>query len=155
MIASAKMPTPPLNLAAEPLSEGDLIYHRQRLRNRFFDCVLHALADRLQSQKISRGAIAKRMGKDPAQVSRLLSYPSNLTIDTLSDVLLALGADLTLDHFLVENGPRSNYEHPWSRRHQIVEAPAPTRLTMKPRSETSSAPSPITAFMKIETSSNG
>jgi hypothetical protein len=139
MTASARMPTLPLSLAAEPIPERDLIYHRQRLRNRVFDCVLVALADRVRLHQLSRTAIAKRMGKDPGQVSRLLSYPSNLTIDTLSDLLLAIGADLTLGHHLAENPPRTNYEHPWSKRHPRADEVLDLAAINRGRSATSSS----------------
>ena len=42
---------------------------------------------------MSRKDIAAKLRKDPAQITRWLSSPTNLTLDTISDLLLACGAE--------------------------------------------------------------
>ena len=96
----------------DPISPRALFYCRERLRNRIFDCVIKALADRAAMGGTTRASVAKRLGKDPAQVSRWFSGPSNWTIDTISDLMLALNAELILEHRLYEDLVAPNYRHP-------------------------------------------
>jgi transcriptional regulator with XRE-family HTH domain len=39
---------------------------------------------------LSQAVLARRLDKEPAQLSRLLSGPGNLTVDTISDLLFAI-----------------------------------------------------------------
>jgi hypothetical protein len=61
--------------------------------------------------------LAELLAKDPSQITRWLSAPSNFELDTLSDILLALGAEM--DHRIVRFGDRikPNYAHPLIRTH--------------------------------------
>ena len=113
----------------EPLSPRAIFYCRERLRNRIFDCVIKALADRVAMGTVPRAKLAKRLGKDPAQISRWFSGPSNWTIDTISDLMLALNAELILEHKLYEHVPVPNYRHPlaettdsWSKSYVTIRA---------------------------------
>jgi hypothetical protein len=98
----------------EPIPERELFYHRERLRNRIFDCVIKALAERAAKGVATRAAIARRLAKDPGQLSRWFSGPSNWTIDTISDLMLALNAELVIEHRLYEDLVIPNYRHPLS-----------------------------------------
>jgi transcriptional regulator with XRE-family HTH domain len=49
-----------------------------------------AIATLLQEQGVSRAELARRIGKSPAFVTKLLRGDSNLTLRTLSDVFFAL-----------------------------------------------------------------
>jgi len=93
------------------------------MQNRIYDCIILPFSERLKKGEINRAAIAQRLHKDPAQITRWLAGPSNLTADTVSDLLLAIGADLSLASFLVENAPRPNYEHPRSKRSEVKSKP--------------------------------
>jgi hypothetical protein len=103
----------------EVLSQRTIFYCRERLRNRIFDCVIKAMADRVASGAATRAMIARRLGKDPGQVSRWFSGPSNWTIDTISDLMLALDAELILEPSLYEDLVAPNYRHPLA---QVVES---------------------------------
>jgi hypothetical protein len=105
-------PTVPSSVFREPLGRGDLVYHRQRLRNRIYECVYKAVLRRHERDGITRTDLAARLGKDRAQISRWLSGPSNWTIDTVSDLLLALDVELELSTCLIEEMPIANYTHP-------------------------------------------
>lgn len=63
-----------------------LAYFRGRNRNRAHALVLEALVE----TGISQAEIARRLGKQPAVISRLIGAPGNWTLDTVSDLLLAL-----------------------------------------------------------------
>ena len=96
----------------EPLPPRMIFYHRERLRNRIFDCVVKALAERAAAGVATRALIARRLGKDPAQVTRWLSGPSNWTIDTISDLMAALNVELVLEQRRYEELTMPNYHHP-------------------------------------------
>lgn len=49
------------------------------------------LFDEANRQGITRATIAKRIKKRPELITRMLSSPSNLECDTISDIALALG----------------------------------------------------------------
>jgi hypothetical protein len=156
MSASATMPTPPPSLAGEAIPQPELAYYRERLRNRVFDCILDALGERVRTRRFNRLMIARRMGKDPAQVSRLLAYPSNLTLDTVSDLLRALDADLTLSFFLTDQAPPANYEHPWSTRNDKAEMVPDINDMRRAEPATASPPNPVLfRFEQTKVNDNG
>jgi hypothetical protein len=64
---------------------------------------------------LTKKAIALRLGKEPSQITRWLSGPGNWTLDTLSDLLLAMDAELdpTIARFSESATP--NYVHPYAR----------------------------------------
>src|SRR6266487_94993 len=72
--------------SSEPLSEGTLAYFRERQRNRIHDLVL---GEFLKSG-ISKAAFARRIGREPSQITRWLAAPGNWELDTISDFLLAI-----------------------------------------------------------------
>jgi transcriptional regulator with XRE-family HTH domain len=74
-------------------SARDVAYFRQRYKNRVFAAILDFVLQEAERQKITKKDLADRAGKDPAQLNRLLSAPSNMTLETISDILLALGAE--------------------------------------------------------------
>jgi predicted XRE-type DNA-binding protein len=65
-------------------------YFRQRQQNRLYDVVIRAI----EEEHIRRKNIAEKLGIPPSQVTRLLSGPANWTIDTISDLLFAIDAEL-------------------------------------------------------------
>jgi hypothetical protein len=92
------MTTSPTSTLSEPtgtdrVSRGTLAYFRARLKQR-----IHSLIVReFKESGLSQADLARRLGKEPAQLCRLLSGPGNLTLDTVSDLLFAIsGAELSL-----------------------------------------------------------
>jgi len=69
-------------------------YFRQRQKNRVFHQIAKFFADEAERRGLNRRILAERLQKDPAQITRWLSTPSNLTLDTISDLLLALDAEM-------------------------------------------------------------
>ncbi|MEC9165915.1 MAG: hypothetical protein VX596_02360 [Pseudomonadota bacterium] len=61
-------------------------YFRQRQRDRLFDLV-HA---EFRKSGLTQAELARRMGRRPEVVSRMLGAPGNWRLDTVSDLLFAI-----------------------------------------------------------------
>jgi hypothetical protein len=106
-------------------SVREIAYYRQRYQNRFFAKLVSFITEEAQRNKITKKDMAEKLGKDPAQLSRLLSHPSNLTLDTVSDLLLALDAEAEPPEIVRFSERRQpNYIHPLIAR--VVGAQAKT-----------------------------
>jgi Helix-turn-helix len=71
---------------AERVAPGVFGYFQARNKYNAYDLVMHEFA----SSNLSQADLARRLGKGPDQVSRLLSGPGNWTLDTLSDLMFAI-----------------------------------------------------------------
>jgi transcriptional regulator with XRE-family HTH domain len=75
-----------------PIPEAKRVYFQERLRNRFFEFLLNKFLEQ-QKLGLTKAKLARRIGKTPDVVNRWLSAPSNLTLDTASDLLLGINAE--------------------------------------------------------------
>jgi transcriptional regulator with XRE-family HTH domain len=100
----------------EEVKDRDLFYYRQRSKNRLFEALTSFFAEEAERRGITKRDIAESLHRDPAQITRWLTAPSNLTLDTISDLLLSLGAEM--DYFVMrfEDRPRPNEMHPLMER---------------------------------------
>lgn len=69
----------------DKISLGTLGYVRARVRQRAFELIMREF----RKSGLSQADFARRLGKAPEVVSRLLSRPRNLEMDTFSDMLFA------------------------------------------------------------------
>lgn len=94
------------------MKRRDVAYYRQRQKNRVFTSLVEFFAEEAERRGVTKKQLAEALSKDPAQITRWLSAPSNFELDTLSDLLLALDAEL--DHRIVRFCDRAkpNYTHP-------------------------------------------
>ncbi|MDP1547854.1 MAG: helix-turn-helix transcriptional regulator [Anaerolineales bacterium] len=108
-------------LKLSPVKRRDRAYYRQRQKNRVFTELVQFVADEAERRGITKRELAEVVERDPAQITRWLSAPSNFELDTLSDILLALGAEM--DHRIVRFSDRAkpNDVHPL-----VVERPQMT-----------------------------
>jgi len=60
------------------------------MQNRFHALILHTF----KRAGVTQLTIAKRLGKEPAQINRLLAAAGNWTLNTISDLILAMEVDL-------------------------------------------------------------
>src|SRR5579863_406311 len=94
------------------LSKRDIFYYRQRMKNRVFTELASFYAEEAARTGINKREIARSLSCDPALVTRWLSGPSNVTQETISDFLLALGAELDCKVVRFADRPRKNFAHP-------------------------------------------
>ena len=84
-------------------------YFRARNRNNAYDAIVREFL----ASGVTKATIARRLGKRPEVVSRLLGAPGNWTLDTISDLLLAIsGSEVDYDISSPFDRPQRNYEAP-------------------------------------------
>jgi hypothetical protein len=76
------------------VSDREIFYYRQRFTNRLFQRLTAFFEEEAKTRGITKKDIAHALRRDPSQISRWLRYPSNITTDTISDLLLRLGAEI-------------------------------------------------------------
>ena len=72
-----------------PIPERKLAYFRERQRNRLYDFIVSKFLEREKSD-FTKADLARRLQKRPEQITRWLSTPGNWTLDTISDLTLAI-----------------------------------------------------------------
>jgi plasmid maintenance system antidote protein VapI len=73
-------------------------YFEQRLRNRLLSLLLSKFVD-AQKSGLTKAELARRIGRTPDVINRWLGSPSNLTTDTICDLLLGIsGEELIIHH---------------------------------------------------------
>jgi hypothetical protein len=92
-------------MGADKISVGTLGYIRARNRQRQYDLVIKEL----KQSGITQADLARRLGKAPEIVSRLLARPGNWESDTFSDLLFAISGAVAL-YFS---------DHPFSRQPHV------------------------------------
>lgn len=78
--------------SGDDIPEGEKAYFRERLRNRLFNLIVGEFARQHAVDNLSKADIARRLARSPVQITRWLGAPGNWTIDTVSDLLLAISA---------------------------------------------------------------
>lgn len=97
----------------EPLKKRDVYYYRRRFLNRVFSSLAKFFADEAMSHGATKGMIAKKLDVDPSQITRWLSHPNNLTLASISDILLALDAEAEPFEIVpFRERVQPNYAHP-------------------------------------------
>jgi transcriptional regulator with XRE-family HTH domain len=79
-------------LEGGPISEDKLVYFRERLRDRLHSAILAAFQQRAE-KGFKQSDLADRIHKKRAQITRWLGSPSNLTLDSISDLMVGMGMD--------------------------------------------------------------
>jgi hypothetical protein len=92
--------------------DRDLFYYRQRSKNRLFEALTSFFAEEAERRGITKRDIAESLRRDPAQITRWLNAPSNLTQDSISDLLCSLGAEMDYSVVRFEDRPQPNEMHP-------------------------------------------
>ncbi len=136
----------------------ELAYYRRRNQNRQFAALVAFFNEEAQRGHITRKEIAEKLDKDPSQITRWFSAPSNFESDTISDLLLSMGAEM--DHKIVRFSERakSNHVHPFMVSTSLS-SPATVSTSLPTTTATASVPAPSTKMsinspFKIESSAN-
>ncbi|MPZ39851.1 MAG: hypothetical protein GEU95_17685 [Rhizobiales bacterium] len=116
----------------KPIPRRDRAYYRRRQQNRIYSAIASFFAEEAAAGRITKKKLADLIEKNPAQITRWLSEPSNFEIDTFSDILLAMGAEM--DHRVVRFRERAkpNYVHPLIARLTKTEAVVQPEQNYKP-----------------------
>jgi transcriptional regulator with XRE-family HTH domain len=111
----------------ERIPERDIYYYRKRYKNRVFSEIVAFFADEAERTGVTKRELAERLGRDPAQITRWLTMPSNLTQETISDLLLALGAEMDSRIVRFADRAQPNEMHPLIAQilHGGIEEPEP------------------------------
>lgn len=98
--------------SASQVSKDDLFYYRQRHKNRVYSCVVSLFSQLVETKGLTKRELAYRLDKEPAQITRWLSGPGNWTLDTVSDLLLAMGSELDCEAASVSQTTAVSSMHP-------------------------------------------
>ena len=93
MTTSAQMEFLSEILEWEPIPHDTLVYFRERLRRRLHSAVLDAFAKRSNERELTQKELAIRTHRSRVVINRWLSTASNLTLDSISDLMVGLGMD--------------------------------------------------------------
>lgn len=77
-------------IADEKISRRNLGYATESAREEVFDLVIRNCVE----SGVTKATLARRLDKDPSQISRLLGAPGNWTIDTVAELLYAIDGSL-------------------------------------------------------------
>lgn len=82
------------NLTNDPISQDALHFARRATAARVYASVLSVFIGRCQNCGFSIGELAKRLGKPAADIAELMDQPDRWSLDTVSDLLLAMGCEM-------------------------------------------------------------
>lgn len=121
----------------DTLTRGTRAYFQARLKNRLYNLVLTKFRQKADAGLLTKAQLARRMGRQPEVISRLLGAPGNWTLDIVSDLLLAIsGEELDATSSDPEKKPSRNARsadgHPAD---PAMEIPVKESSPVKPRIE--------------------
>jgi hypothetical protein len=110
----------------QPKSARDIAYYTQRYRNRVFAKLVSFVSDQLERSGMTKKDIAEVIDRDPAQITRWLSQPSNMNLDTVAMFALAFDAEAEPPDFIhFRDRPSPNYVHPLIARATQIKPSVP------------------------------
>jgi DNA-binding phage protein len=98
----------------EPLRPFQISYFGERYRNRLHTEILKLFQKAQQERGLTKADLSRRLNKRPEQITRWLSAPGNWTLDTVSELMLAMGYEPQVGSQLLSENATSNYFHPLS-----------------------------------------
>ena len=75
-------------------SNRDIFLYRQRQKNEIFQAVVGYFAAQSEEFGLTKKEIALRLDKNPSQITRWFGEAGNWELDTISDLLIAMGAEM-------------------------------------------------------------
>lgn len=93
-----------------PIPAEKRAYFAARLRNRLYNFIMTKFKEHELHNSLTKAELARRINRDPAVVTRLLSSPGNWRSDTASDLLLGIcGEEIQFSSSLPTTGAKRNY----------------------------------------------
>jgi hypothetical protein len=93
------------------IPESTRVYFQERFRGRIFEFLVNRFV-RAQEKGLTKAKLARRIGKPPEVINRWLGAPSNMTSDSISDLLLGIsGEEMEMTARGVLNRPSVNFIH--------------------------------------------
>lgn len=77
--------------SADPFTERQQALIEGTAQNIAHSAVLNLLERAVREERITRAALARKLGRDPSQITRWLSSPGNWTLQTLGLLMGAMG----------------------------------------------------------------
>jgi hypothetical protein len=96
----------------QPIPLHKLAYFRERQRNRAYDLIIGKFLELEKNGLLTRAELARRIGRAPEQVTRWIGTPGNWTLDTMSDLMLAMGAELAFSELPLLGRADRNFSQP-------------------------------------------
>jgi hypothetical protein len=87
-------------------------YFEQRFRNRIYEAVIKAVEEAAAANKWKRKDLATRSGKKASQITKWFSGPGNWTLDTVSNLLYSIDAELDFKVTKFSEKQKANEFHP-------------------------------------------
>ena len=118
------------------LTQRDIYYYRHRYRERVYQSVMAYFARCAERTGVTKAQISKSLDRDPASISRWFSGPGNWTLDIVSDLLLAMDAEMSDDVVpFSEHGTISGSKSaPGTDQRVVFDDPRTSGRTEPPRS---------------------
>lgn len=99
-----------------PISGPVRAYFQQRLRLRVFNFILTKFIE-AQKNGLTKASLARRIDKTPDLINRWLGGSSNLTLDTISDLILGISGEELLP---ITTSPSEQTRHNYSHFEEIT-----------------------------------
>ena len=97
-------------LNGDKIPPGTLSYFRERFRDRLYDLVMEEFLRQGAASGLTRADVARRIGRRPEQITRWFGAPGNWTLETVSDLLLAVAkSEPNVTLFSLEGRAVRNY----------------------------------------------
>jgi hypothetical protein len=93
-MTTLQTPLSSTDLTAHPIRPGHLEYFRARVRSKLHQLVLREFFKQ-EDRGLTQAELSRRLGKRTEVINRLLGAPGNWTLNTVSDLMLGMGAELT------------------------------------------------------------
>jgi hypothetical protein len=77
-------------LGGEPIPKSKLAFFRERFRDHLYELVVDEFLKQERDGLLTKADVARRIHREPAQITRWLGAPGNWEIETVSDLLLAI-----------------------------------------------------------------
>ena len=79
--------------SGDRIPEHKFAYLEQRTLNNFFEYLITKFENEKEKRQFTKAKLAERIGRSPAQINRWLATPSNLTIQTLTRLLVGIAGE--------------------------------------------------------------